>query len=329
MKGSGTVVELAAKRFAITVLAILPAFLLQCRQDDTRADEPPPIEIKAAVHPAQSVTITSQIDGQVTAVNVRVGAMVAPNAPIAELSNPTVERDAAVARAQLDWVETRIRRGGAAAPRTVSHPRKSNSTDLTARIVELKRQRYEQMKQLARTKDITKAELENAEADYLGALRDYNDRRGLTGAVVTPASTDDVALLRIERDKTAAEEKFATQRKSLLTITSPIAGNVTRINVVPGQAINPRDPIAEVSDTSTLSVTGNVAPELLRYIRAGMPVQVKIFSVPPRTFADRIDHIMPVGSGTDARTATIVVSIPNPDRSLQPNTDALITLRTP
>jgi len=82
-----------------------------------------------------------------------------------------------------------------------------------------------------------------------------------------------------------------------------------------------------VSDVANVNVTGSVAPELLRYIKPGMPVQVKIFSVPPRTFADSIDAILP--AQTDSRTATVVVSLPNPDRSLQSNTDAVITLRTP
>lgn len=312
----------------MSVLAILPAFLLQCRQNETRADAPPPIEIKATVHPAQSVTITAQIDGQVSVVSVRDGATVTPDAPIVQLTNPSVERDAAVAKAQLDAVEIRINAPRHTGSRTTTIEGRNGrrSTELSARIVELKRQRFEQMKHLRATNDVTKADVENAEADYLAALRDYNDRIGIRTTVVTPGSTEDVAMLRVERDKVAADEKFAAQRRALLNVTSPIAGTVTRMNVVQGQAVFPRDVIAEVSDTSTVSVTGSVAPELLRYIRAGMPVQVRIFSVPPRAFADRIDHIVP--PGPESRTATIVVLLPNPDRSLQPNTDALITLRT-
>jgi multidrug efflux pump subunit AcrA (membrane-fusion protein) len=112
-----------------------------------------------------------------------------------------------------------------------------------------------------------------------------------------------------------------------LQITSPIAGNVTRVYVKPGQAVFPRDPIADVADLSTLHVQGDVAPELLRFIRPGTRVDVKILSVPPRTFADEIDYVVPVPAGSQSRNAAVVVTLPNPDRALQPNTEALITLR--
>ena len=111
-------------------------------------------------------------------------------------------------------------------------------------------------------------------------------------------------------------------------VASPMSGIVTRLYVAPGQAVFPRDPIADVSDVSTLLVRGDVAPELVRYLRPGMRVDVKVFSVPPRSFADEIDYVVPVQrAGSGSREATVVVSIPNPDGSLQPNTQALITLR--
>jgi hypothetical protein len=56
---------------------------------------------------------------------------------------------------------------------------------------------------------------------------------------------------------------------------------------------------------------------------------VKVLTVPARTFADEIDLVIPVGgAGADSRSATVVVAIPNPDGSLQPNTEALITVRS-
>jgi len=300
--------------------------VLGCRRSETRADEPPPIEIKAMVHPAQSATIAAQIDGQVTSINVKEGTAVTPGTPIALLSNATVERDAAVAHAQLAWIETRLSRGGRA-PRVAPVPQQSrNNIEITSRILQLKKERLDKMRQLRKTSDVTQQEVEQAEAEYLFVLRDYNQIRA-GGSVAVAAAGDDVQLLRIERDKAAAEDKFAAQRRDLLQLTSPIAGTVTRVAVTAGQAVFPRDVVAEVSDVANVNVTGSVAPELLRYIKPGMPVQVKIFSVPPRTFADSIDAILP--AQTDSRTATVVVSLPNPDRSLQSNTDAVITLRTP
>jgi len=312
------------------LLILLTAFLTQCRQSDTGAGSaPPPIEIRATVHPAQAATITAQVDGEVRAVDVREGAPVVANGVIAELSNPSIERDAAVAHAQLQWVDARLHRGRTPRARTVATPR--NTFDVSRKIVEMRRQRLETMRRLRKTNDVTTADVQVAEIEYLSAVRDFeNEQRSAAGPITPGAAGDDLELLKIERDKNAAEDHFAAQRRELLQVRSPISGTVTRIHITTGQAVALHDPIAEVSDTTTLHVAGAVAPELLRYIHVGTPVEVKIFTVPPRTFADEIESVIPVqATGTDAaRTATVVVSIPNPDRSVPPNTDALITLRT-
>ena len=307
------------------LLALMTAFLLYCKQSESRADAPPPIEIKATLHPAQSMTITAQIDGQVRSIAAREGAKIAANGEIAELTNPMVERDAALARAQLAWAEARMRRGGGSASPTDTRPR--DSLKSAGKILELKRQRFEKMKQLRTTNDITARELEVAEVEYLAAQRDYDqERRVAAGAPRTP---DDPELLRIERQKSIAEERFAAQRRSLLHLTSPISGTVTRVYVSVGQGVYPRDSIAEVADVATLHVQGNVAPELLRYIKPGMRVEVKVFSIPSRTFVDEIEYVVPVqGAAAESRSALVVVTIPNPDGSLQPNTEALLTLRS-
>lgn len=300
------------------------AVFARCGQNETRAEtEPPPIEIRATVAPAQAATVSAQIDGRVEVVHVSPGAAVQANAPLAQLTNAVVERDAAVTGAQLQMIEARLRR--ASRPVRTAPTRPSDTLDLSEKILELRRQRFEKMKALRSTNDVTAQDLQQAEVEYLAALRDYNyERRAAAGVSQSPA--DDLELLRIEQQKTAAEQKFAAHRQSLLRIDAPFAGTVTRVHVTPGQTVGPREPIADVADVRTLVVRGGVAPELVRYLRPGMRVDVKVLSVPVRMFADEIDAIVPAGG--DATTPTVVVTIPNPDHSLQPNTEALITLRT-
>src|SRR5437763_664180 len=97
---------------ALTFLTpLLTPFLLHCHQNETRADSnPPPIEIKATIQPGQRVTLTAQLDGQVRSIAVREGTKVAANAEIAQIANPLVERDAALARTQLQLLDARERR---------------------------------------------------------------------------------------------------------------------------------------------------------------------------------------------------------------------------
>ncbi len=313
------------KNFLLAALALVPAFLLYCRQNESRADSnPPPIEIKATVHPAQTITITAQLDGQVESINVREGTKVNANDLLVQLTNPIVERDAAYARAQMQLIESRAARGRHSSSAAPAQPR--DNLEITAKILEVRRQRLEKMKQLRKTNDVSARELEVTEIEYLAALREYNNERRVSPGA--PAAGQDDDLLRAERERIAADQRYAAQRESLLHIVSPIAGVVTRLHVTKGQAIFPRDPTAEVSDIATLHVRGSVAPELLRYLRPGMRVDVRILSVPPRSFADEIEYVVPAaGTASESRAATVVVTIPNPDGSLQANTEALITLR--
>lgn len=315
-------------RFRPHLAALLLAAVVfpRCGGQDPRAStELPPIEIRATLRPARFVTVTAGIDGTVASVRARQGMPIAENGILAELANPAVERDAGVADAQLQWIDLRLRRGRRAPSEGPAGG--SNGMEITARILALRKDRLDKMKALRRSGDVTARELEHAEVDYLAALRDFNnERRVLPGS---PAAPDDTSLLRIEREKAAAEQRFAAQRKALLEVTSPISGTVVRLYVAKGQSIVPRDQIADVADLAVFHVLGEFDPSLLRYVRPGARVDVKVLSVPARTFSEEIDHIIPIqGSGPEARRPTAVVSIPNPDGSLQPNTEALITLRS-
>lgn len=269
-------------------------------------------------------TITARVDGVVESVGVADGGRVASGGLIVQLANAAVERDATVANAQVALIDARLRR--AAEPARSGSGRTEATTDISAQILELRRDRYEKMKALRGTNDVTAGALQQAEVEYLAALRDYtNERRAAAG---TPMVAADTELLQLERQKLLADQKFAAHRQSLLTVTAPFAGVLTRVHVTSGQAVYPRDPIADVADLSTLQVRGGIAPDLLRFVRPGTRVQVRILSTPVRTFADEIDAIVPARAGAaEPALPEIVVTIPNPDASLQPNTEAIITLR--
>ena len=313
-----------------TVIAFLTLSTLLaagCGKDEAReGTAPPPIELRGSVQPLRSSTITAQVDGVVSSVGVTDGGSVATDGSIVQLTNPSIERDAEVARAQLALIDARLRRSG----RPVSRPRAapSESLEITAQILELRKARLDKIKALRATNDVTAGDLQQAEVEYLAALRDYrNERRVPAGE----AFVDDREVLQIERQKIMADQKFAAHRQSLLAIRSPFAGTVTRLYVAAGQPVYPRDAIADVADLSTLQVRAGIAADLLRFVKPGMRVDVKVMSTPVRTFADEIDAIVPASqaaAGAEPGLPTVVITIPNPDFSLQPNTEAIVTLRS-
>ena len=96
----------------IACMVAVTLFAAGCgRSENETGDAPPPIEIRGSVLPAQSMTITAQVDGVVENVAGAPGTRVEAGALVAQLSNAAVERDAAVARAQLQLLDARMRRG--------------------------------------------------------------------------------------------------------------------------------------------------------------------------------------------------------------------------
>ena len=296
---------------AISVFILLGA---RCnKQPDAVAAGAPQIELRAEVAAAQTAAAIAPFDGRVANIAVREGSVVQAGTIVATLTNPSVDRDLAFARAQVAVAEQRLRVKPPAAARDSGARQKATASILANR--EAKRNRY---RELYKTHDVSKEELENAENEYNAALRDWLAER--ERATVTVVQTD-TGLMQLELEKARSEAALAADRQSMLTIIAPIAGTVSRVNARVGETVFPRDAIVEITDNTTAQVRGAIAPELMRYVRTGMPLQVKVFTVPPRRFTAPVRAIVPAANG-----ATVVLDLPNPDGVLQAGQQAVITV---
>jgi len=78
-----------------------------------------------------------------------------------------------------------------------------------------------------------------------------------------------------------------------------------------------------------LEARAEVDPDLLRVIRPGMNVEVRIMTVPPKVILDKVAYVVPFRSGQQGeRRASVVVNIANNDASLQPGTPVMMTIKT-
>lgn len=303
---------------ALGVAALL--LVARCNeQQDAVAAGVPELELRGEVVNADTAAAITPIDGRVASIAVKEGSLVESGAVIATLSNATIDRDLAFARAQVAVAEARLREA--------SHPRRSSARidpqrERAAKAIlanrEAKRDRY---RALFQTHDVSKQDLEDAENEYSAALRDWLAERERATAQ-PPAVQADTNLLQLELEKARSDQAAAEDRRTMLTIVAPMSGTVTRVNTRIGESMFPRDTIAEITDNTKAQVRAQIAPELIRYIRTGMPLQVKIFTVPPRRFSAPVRAIVPGNGG-----ATLLIDLPNPDRVLQPGQQAVITVK--
>jgi len=190
-----------------------------------------------------------------------------------------------------------------------------------AEVMRVRQAKVDRYRALVATGDLSKQELQDAEIEYAIAKRDWVAARERN---VDSAPAADPALLRAEADRAHADENFALYRRSLLTIAAPASGTVSRLRVRAGDDVFTRDTLAEIVDASSVRVQASIAPELVRYIRPGASVDVKLLTVPPRTFREPVARVTPASRDGGPM---LVVNVPNPDRLLTPGTPALITIQ--
>lgn len=295
-----------------------------CRNAErAAAADTPRVELKAVVAPLDSVTVVAPIEGRVAQLRVTDGAAVRAGDVLLTLDNPTVERDLAYARAAV--VAADARRRGPSAPKAAAPTRVSaDRARLAADIVREREQKVARMRRLLADGDVAKQEVENAEAELAIAQRDLSaelERQQVAPAVAASTSP---ALLQAEIERARADLALAEHRQSLLTVTATTGGTIAHLRVAQGGDVYPRDPIADIVAGSSVHVQASIAPELLNYVRVGMPVDVKLMTIPARRFREPITRIVrPGGEGG----AAVIVDIPNPDRMLQPGTAAVITIQ--
>ncbi|HYO78905.1 MAG TPA: efflux RND transporter periplasmic adaptor subunit [Thermoanaerobaculia bacterium] len=306
-------------------MAVLP---LACRNAERgAAAEPPPIELKATVAPFDGVTVHSPIEGTIVELKMTEGAAVQQGDVLATLTNPIVERDLAYARAAVLAAEQRLRNVGAPAAQPRSNPERDRTRErVAADLVRQKQQRLERLRGLLAAGDVSRQDVENAEAELSLARRELEAERdrfaGPAPAAAAPAA--DRALLAAEAERARADQAFAEHRKAQLAIKAPASGTIARLRVAAGADVYTRDAIADIVDSRVVRVQAQLAPELQRFVSAGRPVDVKLLTMPPRRFREPIARVHPPGSEAGS---SIVVNIPNPDRMLQPGTSAVITIK--
>src|SRR5439155_25559579 len=110
-----------------------------------------------------------------------------------------VDRDMAYARAQAAAAEAKLRNTRAPAS---SH----DGEDAAAEVMRSRKERLERYRSLLATGDVSRQELENAEAEYGAARRDWRAERERR---TTAATAADPALLQAEIERARADVAFA------------------------------------------------------------------------------------------------------------------------
>jgi RND family efflux transporter MFP subunit len=164
----------------------------------------------------------------------------------------------------------------------------------------------ERMKKLYEEGAISKQQLEQAKLQY-------------------EVSSPEAVYAQIEQAE-AAVEAIKLQLENT-TITSPISGVVTSVNVSTGEMAGPSMPVAEVMNLDEVEVKIGVVEQYINNINIGDRVYVKISSVSSEPFIGTIKTIAPAADSI-TKTFPVTVVLDNKDHQIKVGMFAEVSIVT-
>lgn len=187
-------------------------------------------------------------------------------------------------------------------------------TVTTGRIAEIHVSEGDQVRQgqiLAQLDD-REAEAKVTELEARAAYwrEEWERARVLAARGIRSRDTEDKA--RAEFDAASAASAAARQRRSDLTVTSPVDGTVLRRDGEVGEVVDSKDTLFWVGEMRPLRIVADVDEEDIARIRSGQEVLVKADAFPDEALTGWIDRITPKG---DPINKTFRVRIGLPDHT--------------
>jgi membrane fusion protein, heavy metal efflux system len=171
-----------------------------------------------------------------------------------------------------------------------------------------------------------KAAVAKAEAD-LTRTRDLLEHRAIAQKEVVSAES---ALAQASSDFSQANSaRQEAQRRLLILgiidnspeipVRAPVSGKVLEVSVAAGEYRNDTSaPVMTVADLTTVYVAADVPETLIRLIKAGETIEVRLVAYPGDAFKARVTRIADTVNA-ESRTIRVMAELPNPAGRLRPD----------
>jgi RND family efflux transporter MFP subunit len=277
--GVGVRVILAASGRSDDAEAAVAATISVSVEVAARRDLVEQVELTGTVRPSNEVDVFTKVPGRVEQVLVEVGDHVVAGQVLAVIEHHEIA---------LQGQQVRAQASGAAAALEQAMTNRDNAQLQAERARVLRRENV-----------VTQADLDRLEA----ALR---------------AAEAAVRVAEAQVGATRAAVALAGQSLDNASVTTPIAGTVTRRNVGVGFQATQAQPLFRVQDVGSLKVAGSVTAMDFVRLRAGQAVAITVDELPDRSFAGRVATLSP-SLDPQTRRAAVEVAIDNPEGALLPN----------
>lgn len=244
----------------------------------------------------RSTTVYSRYEGEITDIAVAVGDHVQPGQKLVTLEDTSASL--ALEQAKAAKVSADL----------VLAAREIVSTQATAA--------FRRTEVLTQRNATSRKDLEDAETAWKNAVN--NVEQGRQDVVKA-----DLAI------------RVLQQQVDALTVRSPFAGTVTKLNAHVGDTVLARaDSVREsqslltLTDTTSMVIDADVAETNISMLRSGLRGEAVLDGFPDRPFSIELQQVAPVASA-DKGTIGLRLSLVNPPTGIRPNMAARIRITTP
>lgn len=310
------------ERFLAVVIAA-GLVLAGCSREQTKAEAaspkgPEPIEVRTAMaearsvdrmlavtsslQPDETVSISSEVPGRVSAIYVDFGHNVRKGQVVAELDKQ--ELNLAVERSKAALAQALARLGLDSSQESV-RPESTPSVRQALAQLEDARSKYDNASRLVKTGDISQERFTEVEKFYQARQAAYD------------AARDETRTLTASVQALQAEVKLAQKRLGDATIRAPFDAAVKERLVSPGAYLKENTPLMTLVKTDPLRLHVELPETAAGSVRKGTTLTFTTDAAPDSTFTAVVHELNP-SLDAKSRTLTAEARLSRPDARLRP-----------
>ena len=246
------------------------------------------ISVTGALHPDETVSVSSEVPGRVTAVHVDFGQSVRKGQIVAELDKQELSLALERSRAALAQALARL---GLNADQEDARPESTPSIRQAIAQMEDARSKFENASRLVKTGDISQERFTEVQKAYQAR------QAGLE------AARDEARTLIASVQALRAEVKLAQKRLNDATVRAPFDGSVSEKLVAPGQYLKENTPILTLVKSSPVRLRVEVPESAAGAVRVGSTLTFTTDAAPGIEFNAVVRELNPA---LDAKSRTLM-----------------------